>query len=165
MVNWRIKRYVPYPFQFLLICITIGSLVFFIQCQFLFFENMSIGAGLVAQWLSRHAPLRQPGLHKFRSWAQTCALFIKPCCGIVPHTKQRTMGTDVSSGPIFLSKKKKRRRNKNVSIDEDRAFFSPSILQLQFPFGFIKVESGICKANLFFYEFYDFPQSFNLPHF
>ena len=33
---------------------------------------------------------------------------IKPCCGSNPHTKQRKIGTDVSSGPISLIKKKKR---------------------------------------------------------
>ena len=30
---------------------------------------------------------------------------IKPCCGSNPHTKQRTIGTDVSSGTIFLKPK------------------------------------------------------------
>ena len=30
----------------------------------------------------------------------------QPCCGSIPHTKQRKIGTDVSSGPIFLKKKK-----------------------------------------------------------
>ena len=29
-----------------------------------------------------------------------------PCCVGVPHIKWRKMGTDVSSGPVFLSKKR-----------------------------------------------------------
>ena len=31
---------------------------------------------------------------------------IKPCCGGVPRTKQRKIGPDVTSGTIFLTKKK-----------------------------------------------------------
>ena len=31
----------------------------------------------------------------------------KPCCGRCPKYKQRKMGTDVSSGPVFLSKKRR----------------------------------------------------------
>ena len=41
----------------------------------------------------------------FRSQVQTYALLIKLCCGSVPHIKWREMGTGISSGPIFLSKK------------------------------------------------------------
>ena len=40
---------------------------------------------------------------------QTYAPLIKPCCDGVPHTKWRKIGTDVSSGPIFLTKKKRER--------------------------------------------------------
>ena len=32
-------------------------------------------------------------------------MLIKPCCGSVPHTKWRMIGTDVSSGTIFLRQK------------------------------------------------------------
>ena len=30
-----------------------------------------------------------------------------PCCGSVPHIKYKKMGTDVSSGSVFLSKKRR----------------------------------------------------------
>ena len=36
------------------------------------------------------------------------ALLGKPCCGWCPtYKKYRKMGTDVSSGPVFLSKKRR----------------------------------------------------------
>ena len=60
----------------------------------------------VAQWLSLHAPHQWPRVCGFRSRAHTYTLLIKPCSHDVPHTKQRKTGTDVSSGPIFLTKKK-----------------------------------------------------------
>ena len=63
------------------------------------------GAGPVAWWLSWHTPLWRPGVCRFRSQAQTYTPLIKPCCAGVPHTKQRKIGADVSSGPIFLTKK------------------------------------------------------------
>ena len=66
--------------------------------------HISLLSGLaVAQWLSWHAQLQQPGVHRFGSWAWTYAPLIKPCSGGVPHTKQRKMGTDFSSGTIFLT--------------------------------------------------------------
>ena len=34
------------------------------------------------------------------------ALLIKPCCGRRPTYKEREMGMDVSSGPVFLSKRR-----------------------------------------------------------
>ena len=44
------------------------------------------------------------------SWVQILGidptLLIKPSCGGILYTKQRKSGTDVSSGPIFLTKKK-----------------------------------------------------------
>lgn len=45
---------------------------------------MIIGAGLVAQQLSLHLPLHQPGLRQFGSLVGTYALLIKPCCGRCP---------------------------------------------------------------------------------
>ena len=66
------------------------------------------GASLMAQWLSSHALLWLPEVFSFRSRVQTYTLLIKLCCGSIPHTKQRKMGTDVSSGSIFLMKKKKK---------------------------------------------------------
>ena len=37
--------------------------------------------------------------------AQSYTQLIKPCCGGIPHTKQRKIGTDVSSGTISLKHK------------------------------------------------------------
>ena len=53
-----------------------------------------------------HALLQLPRVCQFGSWAQTYTQLIKLCCGGVPHIKQRKMGLDVNSGPIFLSKKR-----------------------------------------------------------
>ena len=64
----------------------------------------------MAEWLSSHALLQQPGVNWFGSWAQTYTPLIKPCCGGVPHTKQRKAGTDVGSGPLFLTKTKKKKK-------------------------------------------------------
>ena len=41
------------------------------------------------------------------SQVQIYMLLIKPCCGRHPTYKIEEDGTDVSSGPIFLSKKRK----------------------------------------------------------
>ena len=64
-------------------------------------------AGLVVQWVSSCALLLWPTAHGFGSQVWTYVLLIKPCCGGVPHRKQRKMGTDISSGTIFLSKKRR----------------------------------------------------------
>lgn len=48
---------------------------------------------------SSRAPLRQPRVRGFGSWARTYAPLI------IPHTKQRKTGTDRSSGTIFLKQK------------------------------------------------------------
>ena len=42
-------------------------------------------------------------------------LLVKPCCGGIPQTKQRKIGTDVSPRLIFLTKKK-RERERNVLV-------------------------------------------------
>ena len=60
----------------------------------------------VVQWLGSRTPFWLPGVHEFRSWVQTYTVLIKPCCGGIPYTKQRKVGIDVSSGPIFLTHKK-----------------------------------------------------------
>ena len=65
----------------------------------------SSGTGPVAQQLSLHVPLQQPRVHRFRSRVWTYTLLVRPCCGRHPTYKVE-MGTDVSSGPVFLSKKK-----------------------------------------------------------
>ena len=61
----------------------------------------------MAQWLSLHVPLWQPGVCGFGSLIWTYSLFIKPCCGGIPHIKQRKTSIGVSSGQIFLKQKEK----------------------------------------------------------
>ena len=46
-----------------------------------------LGAGLVAQRLSLHVLLRQPGVHQFGSLVQTYILLGKPPCGRRPTYK------------------------------------------------------------------------------
>ena len=55
-------------------------------------------ASPVLYGLSSRAPLWWPGV-----WAYTP--LTKPCCGGVPHTKQRKIGSDVSSVTMFLKQK------------------------------------------------------------
>ena len=43
----------------------------------------------------------------FGSWVWTCAPLIRPRSGSHPTYKIEEMGTDVSSGPIFLNKKRR----------------------------------------------------------
>ena len=38
----------------------------------------------MVQQLSSHVPLQWPGVHRFGSQVQTCALLVKPCCGRCP---------------------------------------------------------------------------------
>ena len=47
------------------------------------------------------------GVHRFGSRVQTWHCLSSNAVVGIPHTKQRKMGTDVSSGPIFLSKKRR----------------------------------------------------------
>ena len=68
---------------------------------------VNFGAGLVAQWLSSHVPLQQAEIRQFRFWAWTWHHLASHAVVGVPHIKQRKMGTDVSSGPVFLSKKRR----------------------------------------------------------
>ena len=51
---------------------------------------------------------------------QTYTLLIKPCCGGIPHTKQRNIGSDVSSVTIFLTKKppQKTEREREAPVKE-----------------------------------------------
>ena len=74
-------------------------------------------------------------VHGFRSRHGSYMLVLKPCCGSVPHIKLRKVGTDVSSGPIFLTKKKLKRL-----IPE------PYILRFQFK------RSGVTLENLNFHK-------------
>ena len=48
-----------------------------------------------------------PGVHWFRSRAQTYTLLIKPCCDRHSTDKVEEDGVDISSGPTFLSKKRR----------------------------------------------------------
>ena len=65
-------------------------------------------AGPVVQQLSLHILLQWPRVHWFGSWVQTDAPLGKPYCGRRPtYKKKRKMGTDVTSGPVFLSKKRR----------------------------------------------------------
>ena len=64
------------------------------------------GAGTVVQWLSSCAPLHWPRVCRFRSQLQTYTLLKKPRCGGIPHTEQRKIGRNVSSGTSFLTKRK-----------------------------------------------------------
>ena len=43
----------------------------------------------VVQWLSLHALPQWPGVHRFGSQVRTCRPLVRPCCGGVPHTKNR----------------------------------------------------------------------------
>ena len=79
------------------------------QRKGVFREKSSIngqgGAGQVAQWLSSHVLLQQPGVHRFGSQVWTWHHLASHAVVGIPHIKRRRMGTDVSSGPIFLKKK------------------------------------------------------------
>ena len=64
-------------------------------------------AGLMVQWLSLHVLLWRPGVCQFRSRVWTWHRMSSHAVAGVPHVKWRKMGTDVSSGPVFLSKKRR----------------------------------------------------------
>ena len=59
----------------------------------------------VAQWLCANVPLWQPRVHQFGSRVLTWHCLASHAVVGVPHLKQRKMGTDVSSGPVLLSKR------------------------------------------------------------
>ena len=65
------------------------------------------GAGLVAQWLSAHVQLQWPRVHCFGFRVWTWHHLASHAVVGVPHIKWKKMDTDVSSGLIFLKKKKK----------------------------------------------------------
>ena len=60
----------------------------------------------VAQWLSAHVLILRPGVRWFGSQVQTWHCLARHAVAVVPHIKYRKMGTDVSSVPLFLSKKR-----------------------------------------------------------
>ena len=65
------------------------------------------GAGLVAQQLSSHIPLQRPGVRRLGSREWTWRRLAHHAAVGVARIKQRKMGTDVSSGPGFLSEKRR----------------------------------------------------------
>ena len=65
------------------------------------------GACLVAQQLSTHVLPLQPGVGWFGSRVQTWRGLASHAVVGIPHIKHRKMGMDVSSGPVFLSKKRR----------------------------------------------------------
>ena len=60
----------------------------------------------MAQRLSVHILLWWPGVHRFGCQVGTWHCLASHAVVGIPHIKQRKMGTDVSSGPVFLSKEK-----------------------------------------------------------
>ena len=67
----------------------------------------SSGAGPVAQRLSSHVPLWLPRVRWFGSWVRTWHCLSSHAVVSIPRKKWRKMGMDVSSGPVFLSKKRR----------------------------------------------------------
>ena len=65
------------------------------------------GAGPVAQQLSAHVLLQRPRIHRFGSQVRTWHHLGHHAVVGAPHIKWRRMGMDVSSGPVFLSKKRR----------------------------------------------------------
>ena len=59
----------------------------------------------MAEWLKSVCSTSVAQVLRFGSQAETYSTH-QPCCGGVPHTKWRKIGTDVSSGPIFLNNSK-----------------------------------------------------------
>ena len=65
------------------------------------------GASLVAQGLMAHILLWGPEVRWFGSRVQTWHCWASHAMVGVPHIKERKMDMDVSSGPVFLSKKRR----------------------------------------------------------
>ena len=61
--------------------------------------------------------LHQPRVRKFGSQVQTCMLLIGLCCGGIPHTKWRRIGTDVGLATVFLMQKRKETVELNSTTD------------------------------------------------
>ena len=55
-------------------------------------EMLNLLVGLVAQQLSSHAQLRQPGVRQLRSRVQTYTSLVKPSCGRRPSYKVEENG-------------------------------------------------------------------------
>lgn len=74
------------------------------------------GVGPVAKWLGSAHSAGAVWVHRFKCWAQTYTTGRQPCCDGDPHTKQRKLGTGVSSGWTFL--KNNNNNNKRPLEDE-----------------------------------------------
>ena len=61
----------------------------------------------MAQQLSVHVSLQQPRVRRFGSQVWTWHSLASHAVAGVPHIKWRKMGTDVSTGPVFLNKKRR----------------------------------------------------------
>ena len=57
------------------------------------------------QWLSAHILLQWPGVCRFGSWVWTWHCLASRVVVGIPHIKRRKIGMNVSSGPVFLSKR------------------------------------------------------------
>ena len=68
---------------------------------------LNFWASPVVQRLSTHIPLGRPRVRGFGSRVRTWHCLASHAVVGVPHIKWREMGTDVSSGPGFLSKKRR----------------------------------------------------------
>ena len=71
-------------------------------------SSLVLGVAPVVQRLSAHILLQWPGVRRFGSQVQPWHCLASHAVVGVLHIKWRKMGTDVSSGPDFLSKKKRR---------------------------------------------------------
>ena len=61
----------------------------------------------MAQWLSLHVPLRQPRVAGLDPGVDMALVGKIHAVVGIPHIKRRKMGTDASSGPVSLSKKRR----------------------------------------------------------
>ena len=77
------------------------------QLPFYSLKTNRAGAGPVVQQLSSHVPLWRPEVHQFGSRVRTWHHLASQAVVGVPHIKERKMGTDVRSGPVFLGKKRR----------------------------------------------------------
>ena len=106
----------------------------------MFFKISISGASLVAQRLSAHVPLQQPGVCQFGSQVWTWHHLTSHAVVGVPHIKQRKMGMDVSSGPVFLSRKRR------TGSSQLRANLPQKKKKMNYPFhGCLQ---QICKTRL-----------------
>ena len=83
------------------------------------YESVFLGVALWPTGQSSVHSLWQPRVPSFRSRVQTHSTHQPPCGGI-PYTKWRKIGTDVSSGLIFLKQRGKKRGGLATDISSGR---------------------------------------------